>query len=640
MLTLKFKMRKIYILLLLCGAVTLAVAQEKEKIKHALIIAVGDYPNGSGWGDISSVNDVPLIKEILLKQEFKEENITTLLDSDATYADIKELFKQTKKKLKKGDILMIHYSGHGQQIADNNNDENDDMDEAIVPYDAMASYTYNYKGENHFRDDELGEYFNQFRNKLGSDGQLFVTFDSCHSGSATRGRTRGGKPVFAKPDWKPEKKEKPEASDMVEKSVLENNAAPFIFMSGASANELNYEYKSYGSLSYALSVAFNQLRKGFTYKQLFAKVSSVMYEVSRRQTPTVEGSLNSEVFGNVILESAPSFSLNKIEKGGNKIIINGGKVHQLFKGTSVFLIASTENEPTKKNTITRGIIEKAENFTATIKLDQSIKSKNIKDFKVFVDEYLFDQIKVTAYIDKKLKKQAKEKIINKFTEETFIEFSKDIKKSDIFITQDDKEYILQNLPDYAIISNNKDLSTLDKSIFDYAQGFYLKGLHMKNTDFQIEIELLKVDENNKPIDNNGITPVFNTSSDKAHLKVTNNGNRTLYFAIIEINSKGKWAPFIPNDYEGGCSMPNDDRKLAPGKSTVISTCDVYFGPPSEKIILKAFASYDPISFLDLKSRGPNNPLEGIVKKSSTRGPRTQKANVEGYSTEFVFEIKE
>jgi hypothetical protein len=341
-------MRKIYILLLLCGAVTLAVAQEKEKIKHALIIAVGDYPNGSGWGDISSVNDVPLIKEILLKQEFKEENITTLLDSDATYADIKELFKQTKKKLKKGDILMIHYSGHGQQIADNNNDENDDMDEAIVPYDAMASYTYNYKGENHFRDDELGEYFNQFRNKLGSDGQLFVTFDSCHSGSATRGRTRGGKPVFAKPDWKPEKKEKPEASDMIEKSVLENNAAPFIFMSGASANELNYEYKSHGSLSYALSEAFNQLGKGFTYKQLFAKVSSVMYEVSRRQTPTVEGSLNSEVFGNVILESAPSFSLNKIEKGGNKIIINGGKVHQLFKGTSVFLTASTENEPTKK----------------------------------------------------------------------------------------------------------------------------------------------------------------------------------------------------------------------------------------------------------------------------------------------------
>ena len=149
-----------------------------------------------------------------------------------------------------------------------------------------------------------------------------------------------------------------------------------------------------------------------------------------------------------------------------------------------------------------------------------------------------------------------------------------------------------------------------------------------------------MDKNDEYIENNGITPVFNTSDDKAHLKVTNNGNKTLYFAIIEINSKGKWAPFIPNEYEGGCSMPKDDTKLAPGKSTIISYCDVFFGPPSEKIVLKAFASNNPISFLDSRSRGPNNPLEGIVKKSSTRGPRVQKANVEGYSTEFVFVIQE
>lgn len=635
-------MKKIYFFLLLSALLTITQAQEKKTTKHALIIAIGDYPNGSGWGDISSVNDVPLIKEILLKQDFKEENITTLINSDATYKGIKNLFKKTKKKLKEGDILMIHYSGHGQQIADNNGDENDDMDEAIVPYDAMASYSYNYKGESHFRDDELGDFFNQFRNELGSDGQLFVTFDSCHSGSATRGmgKTRGGKAVFAKKGWEPEKKENPEASDMMDKAVLENNAAPFIFMSGASANELNYEYKSYGSLSYALSKAFNQLGNGFTYKQLFAKVSSVMYEVSRLQTPTVEGKLNSEVFGNVIIESTPSFSLKKIEKGTNKIIINGGKVHQLFKGTTVFVTASTENNPTAENTIATGVIEKSENFTATIRLNKRLEGNNIKDFKVFIDEYLFDQIKVTAHIDNELNKKSREVIINKFKEETFVEFTTDSEKADVFITKENNQYILQNLPDNVVISKNKNLADLDSSLFDYAQGYYLKSLHMKNKDFQIEIELLKVDESNKYIENNGITPVFNTSNDKAHLKVTNNGNKTLYFAVIEINSKGKWAPFIPNDYDDGCSMPKDDTKLAPGKSTIISYCDVFFGPPSEKIVLKAFASNNPISFLDLRSRGPNNPLEGIVKKSNTRGSRVQKANVEGYSTEFVFEIKE
>ena len=39
--------------------------------KYALIIAVGDYPKKTGWSTISSVNDVPLIEQTLLKQNFK-----------------------------------------------------------------------------------------------------------------------------------------------------------------------------------------------------------------------------------------------------------------------------------------------------------------------------------------------------------------------------------------------------------------------------------------------------------------------------------------------------------------------------------------------------------------------------------------
>ena len=51
--------------------------------KYALIIAVGDYPRKTGWGSISSVNDIGLIKQALSGQKFKDENIFILKNEEA-----------------------------------------------------------------------------------------------------------------------------------------------------------------------------------------------------------------------------------------------------------------------------------------------------------------------------------------------------------------------------------------------------------------------------------------------------------------------------------------------------------------------------------------------------------------------------
>ena len=86
-----------------------------------------------------------------------------------------------------GDIVVLHYSGHGQQIYDDDGDEIDGYDEAIIPYDGKISFkTGKYGGENHLRDDELGRMINQIRKKIGQAGDVIVILDSCHSGTATR----------------------------------------------------------------------------------------------------------------------------------------------------------------------------------------------------------------------------------------------------------------------------------------------------------------------------------------------------------------------------------------------------------------------------------------------------------------------
>src|SRR5262249_1811985 len=78
-----------------------------------------------------------------------------------------------------GDVLAFHYSGHGTTLEDDDGDERDGQDEAMVPVDF---------GDGRFiRDDDLREIFTQ----LAEGVSLTCFMDCCHSGTITRvlGRT-------------------------------------------------------------------------------------------------------------------------------------------------------------------------------------------------------------------------------------------------------------------------------------------------------------------------------------------------------------------------------------------------------------------------------------------------------------------
>jgi hypothetical protein len=76
------KRRAFFMLMIFCfGALNLCVGQEK---KHALIFAIGDYPEDSGWPAISSDNDTALIEKALTAQQFFPGHIRVVHDSGAT----------------------------------------------------------------------------------------------------------------------------------------------------------------------------------------------------------------------------------------------------------------------------------------------------------------------------------------------------------------------------------------------------------------------------------------------------------------------------------------------------------------------------------------------------------------------------
>ena len=169
-----------YILLLLFSLPMQLYAQTKR----ALVIGLGQQQD-KAWNKINGDKDVPLVQGMLKSAGFK--SVTTLVNRQATKIGIVGAFKRLTVSCKQGDVVYIHYSGHGQQMTDVHNDEKDGLDECWIPYDAYRKASATYHGEKHLTDDELNVYLNAIRNKIGANGKLLVVIDACHSGDGTRG---------------------------------------------------------------------------------------------------------------------------------------------------------------------------------------------------------------------------------------------------------------------------------------------------------------------------------------------------------------------------------------------------------------------------------------------------------------------
>jgi hypothetical protein len=155
--------------------------------KKALLIGISDYPQigDDSWNTIHGVNDVELLSVTLKKQGFK---ISKLTDKRATANNIRKEFSSFVEDAKNGDVVYLHFSGHGQPVEDLDWDEDDGWDEALIPYDAMKKPEKGvYEGENHILDDELNTYLRDLRTKVGDNGFVYVVIDACHAGSSYRG---------------------------------------------------------------------------------------------------------------------------------------------------------------------------------------------------------------------------------------------------------------------------------------------------------------------------------------------------------------------------------------------------------------------------------------------------------------------
>lgn len=174
------RFRYIYLLLILISC-SLGARE-----RRALAIGIGQYED-KAWVRISADGDLSYVVKILEEHRFKD--VAILKNEQATKDAIVKEFEGLIDRSGRGDVVYIHFSGHGQQVKDLDGDEEDGYDESWIPYDAYRKCCVKDDGSRHFIDDEINDLLDRLRRKVGEDGNILVVVDACHSGGSSRGGT-------------------------------------------------------------------------------------------------------------------------------------------------------------------------------------------------------------------------------------------------------------------------------------------------------------------------------------------------------------------------------------------------------------------------------------------------------------------
>ncbi|QRV89560.1 ICE-like protease (caspase) p20 domain protein [Ceratobasidium sp. AG-Ba] len=134
---------------------------------------------------LGSHTDARAICRHLIRQGYLSQEIRMMTDEPhtppedvPTYNNLKSAFKKLVSNAQPNDRLFVYFAGHGHQVDDEDGDEDDGKDEAIIPCDWATSYNYSDQGL--IIDDLLRT---NYIDQLPAGCQLMGVFDSCHSGT-------------------------------------------------------------------------------------------------------------------------------------------------------------------------------------------------------------------------------------------------------------------------------------------------------------------------------------------------------------------------------------------------------------------------------------------------------------------------
>jgi hypothetical protein len=622
-----------------------AFIPEEEGGKRALIVAVGNYPQASGWEAISSLNDIDPVKDALMKQGFAASDIQIIKDAQATAAGMRQALRELKKRTRKGDVVYIHFSSHGQQISDNNGDEPDGLDEAIVGYGAPVSERINpdYKYENHLRDEDLGSLIDSVRLQAGDAGDVIIMLDACHSGTGTRGgsisgyqprdKARGNARPFGKPASGDAANRGSEHGDAdVGQSEIKGSMAPAVVFSAARASEVNFEYQGNGSLSVAFVNAMSQLAPGDSYRTLFAKIQGNMATTVPQQNPVAEGQLDRSVMGGKVLRQERYYTLKRLSKSGI-IEAEGGKLTGLHPGTRIAFMPAGSQKLDSAKAVAYGTISSASNSIATLQTSADLTAYTAGQLWIFVTEQSFGDQSLSVYFDPAIPAAAMGSLRQSLPYHKFIRVAEKSADAEIAVKPVPNGFALVLMNDLAQINEAPLPGSNDvlEALTSFMMGKIVKNMNFSDPNLDVVLDFIPVRVQNGEVVDTLSRKTFMTDGvftveegDAVWLKITNRGKIPAYVNVIDIQPNGIVNVILPEISNNETSR---DYRIMPGQEYIVKTKYVEFFPPFGNEIFKLFATSVPVDFKSIGlSRGADNttyrhPMENAFRNVFQVGSR-------------------
>ncbi len=349
-----------------------------DRPRFALLVGINEYKNKQIPAVPGAENDVALMKEVLVgNYGFPDDpkNVRTLTTKQATRQRILDEFRNflignAKDNAGKKPIVVFFFSGHGTRYPNQPNDREDSdsadgTDEAIVPYDSRDPGVFD------ILDDEIDDLSAELAQH--SSDILFV-FDSCHSGTATRGNPSRE----ATPDTRERepytRKFRPSDTDADRREKI-------VTLSAALPHESAYprDDQSNGLLTWHLAAALRRSTRTTTYQELMREVRvAVLAEGSQRQHPVVDGDELRPVLGEASNRADRSFPILS-DVQDSKLRFGAGRIHGVREGALVAIYDAESTRLTgEKGFLTYGIVDAVNDREATARLPEEKDNERVK----------------------------------------------------------------------------------------------------------------------------------------------------------------------------------------------------------------------------------------------------------------------
>jgi len=504
--------------------------------KRALIVAIGDYPTETKWNDLSSVNDYEIVHQMLLNQKFEKENIQSLINSEATSSALDEKFKQLLSVCEKGDMIYFHFSGHGQQVTDTDqninsisDNEADGYDESLVMYSAPKECDSEYDMSEHYIDDRLNYWITEIRKKI-VDGHVVIVLEACHSGTASRGISgekkviRGTKAICDNSkSTKFDKSENTGQGFGLDFSKDDKTIGDLIVFSGCKSDEVNMEYNGFGSLSYAFVNGMEKLSNSeANYYDLYGYINefvetSINQTRGFRQHPQIEPFEGRylKIFDGHYVPSDLTYSVKSVRD--ETIIINAGIINSNIKLGDVVEFRLIGIRDGKK---IKGKVIEISNFSSVVSVE-TIEDEDVLTAKEFTDfSKMFECTLPYSFkiVEQKLKinievenKKDKREILKMIKNTDYLEFNKNAK----YVISDSSDKFVIKLFNDMVIQNMKPTHFTDNYFMDVLSSLVQIESVLKNNLDSEEIDVtFKMGDKKEFVVGEKVDLIFENKRDK------------------------------------------------------------------------------------------------------------------------------